>query len=290
MLADRRSESMVTNFAAQWLYLRDIEAKLPDEILFPDFDETLRTAFRRETELFIDSILRDNAACWICSRATTRSSMSGWPSTTESRTSGQPLPPSLPAPRQRARRSARPRQHSCRHVVLHENLSGPAREVGARKSALLGPAAPAARRPVARSPRAGARKPLTLREAMVGIAPTPPAPGVTRAWIRSASPWRISTRSASGGSGRRQRPIDASASFPTVRRSRDIDGLKQELLRQSEQFVPTVTEKLLMYAIGRNLQYYDAPAVRADRPRMRRRHVHAVVSGAGRREESIRSR
>ena len=45
MLADPRSESMVTNFAAQWLYLRDIEAKQPDELLFPDFDETLRSAF-----------------------------------------------------------------------------------------------------------------------------------------------------------------------------------------------------------------------------------------------------
>src|SRR5262249_50305618 len=60
MLADPRSESMVTNFAAQWLYLRDIEAKVPGEILVPDFDETLRTAFRHETELFIDSVLRDD--------------------------------------------------------------------------------------------------------------------------------------------------------------------------------------------------------------------------------------
>ena len=60
MLADPRSESMVTNFAAQWLYLRDIEAKDPDEVLFPDFDETLRDAFHRETELFLDSVLREN--------------------------------------------------------------------------------------------------------------------------------------------------------------------------------------------------------------------------------------
>ena len=56
MLADPRSESLVTNFAAQWLYLRDIEAKQPDEILFPDFDETLRAAMQRETELFVDSV------------------------------------------------------------------------------------------------------------------------------------------------------------------------------------------------------------------------------------------
>src|ERR1019366_7854023 len=60
MLADPRSESMVTNFAEQWLFLRDIEAKQPDELLFPDFDETLRAAMRRETELFLNSILREN--------------------------------------------------------------------------------------------------------------------------------------------------------------------------------------------------------------------------------------
>src|SRR6185369_9943441 len=60
LLADPRSESMVTNFAAQWLYLRDIESKVPDELLFPDFDETLRAAFQRETELFLNSILRED--------------------------------------------------------------------------------------------------------------------------------------------------------------------------------------------------------------------------------------
>ena len=67
MLADPRSESLVTNFAAQWLYLRDIEAKQPDEILFPDFDETLRTAIQRETELFIGQHpSARTAACSIC--------------------------------------------------------------------------------------------------------------------------------------------------------------------------------------------------------------------------------
>jgi hypothetical protein len=60
MLADPRSESLVTNFAAQWLYLRDIAAKQPDEILFADFDETLRTAMQRETEFFIGSVFREN--------------------------------------------------------------------------------------------------------------------------------------------------------------------------------------------------------------------------------------
>ena len=60
MIADPRSESFVTNFAAQWLFLRDLSAKEPDELLFPDFDETLRAGFQRETELFLDSVLREN--------------------------------------------------------------------------------------------------------------------------------------------------------------------------------------------------------------------------------------
>ena len=58
MLADPRSESMVTNFAAQWLFLRDVEAKEPDIFLFPDHDVTLMSALERETELFVDSVLR----------------------------------------------------------------------------------------------------------------------------------------------------------------------------------------------------------------------------------------
>ncbi len=60
MLADPRSESLVTNFAAQWLFLRDVAAKQPDVLMFPDFDDGLRNGFERETELFLDSILREN--------------------------------------------------------------------------------------------------------------------------------------------------------------------------------------------------------------------------------------
>ena len=59
MLADPRAESLVTNFAAQWLFLRDIEQKQPDVLMFPDFDDGLRSAFERETELFIGSVLRE---------------------------------------------------------------------------------------------------------------------------------------------------------------------------------------------------------------------------------------
>ncbi|MGH9627483.1 MAG: DUF1592 domain-containing protein, partial [Bryobacteraceae bacterium] len=60
MLADPRSSALVTNFAEQWLYLRNLASATPDMRLFPDFDDNLRRAFRRETELFFESILRED--------------------------------------------------------------------------------------------------------------------------------------------------------------------------------------------------------------------------------------
>ncbi|MEI8020000.1 MAG: DUF1592 domain-containing protein, partial [Schlesneria sp.] len=60
MLKDNRSRSLVDNFAGQWLYLRNLEGAIPDMRLFPDFDDNLRQAFRRETELFFESILHED--------------------------------------------------------------------------------------------------------------------------------------------------------------------------------------------------------------------------------------
>ena len=60
MLADRRSTTLVSNFAAQWLQLRNIRAVTPDVNLFPEFDDNLRLAMQRETELFIDSQIRED--------------------------------------------------------------------------------------------------------------------------------------------------------------------------------------------------------------------------------------
>ena len=60
MLADPKASALVTNFAGQWLYLRDLKNAKPDGELFPDFDDNLRQAFQRETELLFDSILREN--------------------------------------------------------------------------------------------------------------------------------------------------------------------------------------------------------------------------------------
>ena len=60
MLADPRSQNLVTNFASQWLHLRNLDSITPDMRLFPDFDDNLRQAFRQETELLVDSVIREN--------------------------------------------------------------------------------------------------------------------------------------------------------------------------------------------------------------------------------------
>ena len=156
MLADPRSESMVTNFAAQWLYLRDIEAKQPDELLFPDFDETLRSAFQRETELFLDSILRENRSVLDLLTANYTflnerlAKHYGIPNVQGSDFRRVTLPAGQPA-----RRAAGPGQYPDADVVRDANVAGAARQVGAGEPAGVAAAAAAAERSGAEDRRRG---------------------------------------------------------------------------------------------------------------------------------------
>ena len=60
MLADPKAHALTENFAGQWLYLRNLDGMVPNSSGFPDFDDNLRQAFRRETELFFESIVQDD--------------------------------------------------------------------------------------------------------------------------------------------------------------------------------------------------------------------------------------
>ena len=60
MLADPRAKELVRNFAGQWLYLRNLRGAVPDALVFPEFDENLRDAFLQETELFVESLIRED--------------------------------------------------------------------------------------------------------------------------------------------------------------------------------------------------------------------------------------
>ncbi len=72
LLDDPRSQAFVNNFGGQWLHLRNLDTITPDPDVYPGFDESLRLAFRRETELFLKASCAKTAVCWTCSTPTIR--------------------------------------------------------------------------------------------------------------------------------------------------------------------------------------------------------------------------
>jgi mono/diheme cytochrome c family protein len=283
MLADPRAESLVTNFAAQWLYLRDLEAKRPDEILFPDFDETLRQAMRRETELFLDSVFRPATHA------------GGGPSVGGSARAGgeersvlelltadytflnERLARHYGIPNVKGsyfRRVALP-EGSVRGGLLGHGSVLTITSYSTRTSPVLrgkwvlenllssAPPPPPPDVPSLSTHSGEREQALTLRDAMLRHRASPACAGCHARMdpigfamenFDAIGKWR----EHEGGNA-----LDVSGVFPDGTRFDGIAGLKRELLRQPEQFVGTIAEKLLMYAIGRNVHYYDAPSVRA---------------------------
>jgi len=265
MLADPRSESMVPNFAAQWLFLRDIDAKLPDEILFADFDETLRQALRRETELFVDSVFRENRSVLDLLTANYTflnerlARHYGIPNVKGSYFRRVALPDDSP-------RGGLLGQGSILTITSYATRTSPVLRGKWVLENLLSsaPPPPPPDIPALKTEGAEPDKPLTMREAMARHRANPACAtcharmdpiGFALENFDGIGRWRDT---ADGG-----QPIDASGAFPGGTPFVGVDGVKRELLKQPEQFVRTVAERLLMYAVGRNLHYYDAPSVRA---------------------------
>ena len=263
MMADPRSESLVTNFAAQWLYLRDIGAKLPDEILFADFDETLRTSMQRETELFISSVFRDNRSVLDLLRANYTflnerlARHYGIPNIRGSHFRRVTFPDG-------SVRGGLLGQGSILTITSYSTRTSPVLRGKWVLENLLSaaPPPPPADVPSLKTETAPG-KPLTLRDAMIQHRAAPACAGCHA----RMDPIGFAMENFDAVGRWRERdgehPIDATGTFPEGTKFEGIPGLKKELLRQPEQFVGTVAERLLMYAIGRNLQYYDAPTVRA---------------------------
>ena len=262
MMADPRAESLVTNFAAQWLYLRDIGAKLPDEILFADFDETLRTAMQRETELFVGSIFRENRSVLDLLRANYTflnerlARHYGVANIKGSYFRRVTFPDG-------SVRGGLLGQGSVLTITSYSTRTSPVLRGKWVLENLLSaaPPPPPADVPSLKTETAPG-KPLTLREAMMQHRAAPACAGCHA----RMDPIGFAMENFDAIGRWRERDgdqvIDATGVFPEGTKFEGIPGLKKELLRQPEQFVGTVAERLLMYAIGRNLQYYDAPTVR----------------------------
>jgi hypothetical protein len=264
MLADPRSESLVTNFAEQWLFLRDIEAKQPDEILFPGFDENLRSAFRRETELFLDSVLRENRSVLDLLNANYTfvnerlAKHYGIPNIEGSDFRRVTLPEGSP-------RGGLLGQGSILTITSYSNRTSPVLRGKWVLENLLDapPPPPPPDVPALKTEASEPGKTLSMRAAMTQHRANPACAGCHARMDPIG--FALENFDAIGHWRDRdgENAIDASGVMPDGAKFDGLAGLKQALLRHPDEFVSTVAGKLMMYAIGRNLQYYDEPSVRA---------------------------
>jgi hypothetical protein len=262
MLADERAVSLTQNFAAQWLQLRDLRNVVPDPDLFPEFDENLREAFRQETELFVRSQMRDD------------------------RSIAELLSADYTFLNERL----------ARHYRIRDVYGSRFRRVAVppvERGGLLGHGSlltitsyPNRTSPVLRG--------KWLLENVLGVPPPPPPPDVPALPDKSATGQRQSVRARleehrrnpacatchaqmdplgfaleqfdavgkwrttdEGGTG-----IDASGALSGGEMFQGLDGLRSLLMARREQFVGTVAERLLAFALGRGVEYYDRPTLR----------------------------
>ena len=262
MLADPRAEALVTNFAAQWLYLRNLPAVSPDFIVFPDFDETLRRALREETELFFDSIIREDRSVLDLLNADYTflnerlAKHYGIPNVYGSHFRRIDLPPGSP-------RGGLLGQGSILAVTSYATRTSPVVRGKWILENLLGTPPPPPPANVPPLSEEGSDAVLSMRERMVEHRRNP----VCASCHAIMDPIGLSLENFDAIGRWRERtagfePLDVEGSFPDGTTFDGAGGLRETLLDRSDQFVRTLASKLLTYGLGRAVEYHDVPAVR----------------------------
>jgi Protein of unknown function (DUF1592)/Protein of unknown function (DUF1588)/Protein of unknown function (DUF1585)/Protein of unknown function (DUF1595)/Protein of unknown function (DUF1587)/Planctomycete cytochrome C len=265
MLADKRSAALVDNFAEQWLYLRNLNASAPDPTLFPDFDDNLRQAFRRETRLFFESIKSEDRSVLDLLNADYTfvnerlAHHYGLPNVYGTHFRRVPLPVGGP-------RSGLLGHASILTVTSYANRTSPVQRGKWILENLLGmppPPPPANVPPLKDDNKGKGGKVLSVRERMVEHRANPVCAschsvmdpiGLSMENFDATGRWRTTDGDAA---------VDASGGFIDGSTFEGVDGLKKALMSRPDLFVSALSEKLLTYAVGRGLEHYDAPAVRA---------------------------
>jgi len=262
MLADHRSFNLATNFAGQWLRLRNIDAVVPAATLFRDFDDNLRQAFRQETELFFDSILREDHSVltFIKSDYTYLNERLakhyGIPDVYGSRFRRVMLAPD-------SRRGGLLRQGSVLSVTSYATRTSPVlRGVLVLKNVLGAPPPPPPPNVPALDESTVAAN-LSMRQRMAAhrknavcaschntIDPV----GFALENYNAVGQWRDFDNDG--------QPVDATGAAPGGKEFKGIDGLENALMARPELFVTALTENLMTFALGRGVEYYDGPAIR----------------------------
>jgi hypothetical protein len=264
MLVDPRSDALVTNFAGQWLFLRNLATATPDARAFPEFDDNLRQSFRRETELLVQSIVAEDRSVldllganytFINERLAYHY---GIPGVYGSRFRRVELEPG-------SVRTGLLGHGSILTISSYANRTSPVLRGKWVLENILGapPPPPPPNVPSLKENNTEGKAP-SMRERMAQHRANPACAschqlmdpiGLSMENFDAIGRWR--TRSEAGT------PVDASGGLPDGSTFDGVTGLRQALLARPELFVSTITEKLLTYALGRGLEPYDAPAVRA---------------------------
>jgi mono/diheme cytochrome c family protein len=265
MLADPRSHAFTENFAGQWLSLRRLVDIVPDPFLFPDYGDTLALAFRREVELFFDSIVREDRPVMDLLTA-------------DYTFANERLATHYGIPNVKG--------IAFRRVALPED--SPRRGLLGKGAVLTVTAFPNRTSPVVRG--------KWVLQNILGAPPPEPPPDVPgleengekvtkvrtlreRLELHRASATCASCHKLMDPIGfalenfdavgkyrtvdENYEPLDNSGVYADGSRIDGVAGLRQVLVKHSDQFLANVTKTLLTYALGRGVEYYDAPTVRA---------------------------
>lgn len=262
MLADPRSDNLASNFGGQWLMLRNLEAVSPNPRLYPDFDDNLRQAFRQETELFFDSVLRENRSVldllsadytYLNQRLAKHYGIAGVYGSRFRRVELEPG----------SRRGGLLRQGSILSVTSYATRTSPViRGVWVLDNVYgAPPPPPPANVPVLEENSVQAGLPMRERlaehrnnPACASCHNTIDPVGFSLENYDAVGRWRDHSGDIN--------QMDTSGGLPGVGEFDGVDGLEAGLLSRPELFAGRVTEKLLTFALGRGVEYYDGPAVR----------------------------
>lgn len=257
LLADPRSRALTDNFAAQWLYLRNLDSATPDMRSFVDFDDNLRQAMRRETELFFESILREDQPLrtLLSARYTFLNERLakhyGIPHVYGGHFRRVALPAETP-------RGGLLRHGSVLTVTSYATRTSPVIRGKWILDNILGiPPPPPPPNVPALKDNAPIGAQLTLRQRLAEHRKNPQCFGCHQ--LMDPIGFALENYDAVG---RWRDAADNAGGLPDRSQFAGIAGLEQALLQREELFATTFTEKLLSYSLGRGLAPTDAPAVR----------------------------
>ncbi|MFK7768161.1 MAG: DUF1592 domain-containing protein [Mariniblastus sp.] len=261
MLDDPKSKSLVNNFAAQWLYLRNLESITPDLRLFPDFDDNLRQSFRRETEMLFTHVMRND-------QSVLKLLKSNFTFLNERLARHYGIPGILGSHLRRvdldadSHRGGILRHGSILMVTSYATRTSPTIRGNWILENIIGTAPPP---PPANVPNLKENTTLDVSSVRDRLAQHRANPacaschdmmdpvGFSLENYDAVGRWRNFDGTLT---------IDSSGKLPDGRKADNVSELESGILARPELFVRTMTEKLLTYSIGRGVEAYDGPAVR----------------------------